>query len=139
MTALAQAAGLPPPSPLATTYKRLERLQAAGRAQRASAPRSTGPRWGYAVEVSLRITLDKTDPRAFDTFLAGCARGARSHRNPRPSSAVSMCASRSSRGTMPHYQEIYRDRILTLTPIIADNRGADAGRHHQKNQQTLPL
>jgi Lrp/AsnC family transcriptional regulator len=25
---------------------------------------------GYAVEVSLRITLDKTEPRAFDEFLA---------------------------------------------------------------------
>jgi Lrp/AsnC family transcriptional regulator len=47
------------------------------RAQRAVTTQIHWPALGYTVEVSLRITLDKTDPRAFDEFLAaarGCPR-----------------------------------------------------------------
>jgi Lrp/AsnC family transcriptional regulator len=44
---------------------------------------------GYAVEVSLRITLDKTEPRAFDEFLAA-AREVPEVTRSRPSSAGSM-------------------------------------------------
>ncbi len=73
---------------------------------------------GYAVEVSLRITLDKTDARAFDEFLSA-ARGV-------PEAVelqtflgrVDVRLSVIARD-MKHYQQIYRSRILTL-PHIAD-------------------
>ena len=65
MTQLALAVGVP----LATCYKRLDRLQGQGvlRGQHVTIDWAA---LGYAVEVSLRITLDKTDPRSFDVFLA---------------------------------------------------------------------
>ncbi|QFU07522.1 Leucine-responsive regulatory protein [Rhodobacteraceae bacterium THAF1] len=64
LSALATRAGVS--TQLAT--RRFEKLRASGvlRGQRAVID------WralGYAVEVSLRFTLDKTDPRAFDAFL----------------------------------------------------------------------
>ena len=98
-------------------YKRLERLEAAGvlRGQRAVID------WralGYAVEVSLRVSLDKTEPRAFDAFIAA-ARAV-----PEVSEIQTFLGRVDVRltvlaRTMSHYQEIYRSRILTL-PHIAD-------------------
>ncbi|MFN7598835.1 MAG: Lrp/AsnC family transcriptional regulator, partial [Cereibacter sp.] len=75
-------------------------------------------RLGYEVEVSLRFTLDKTDPRAFDEFLDG-ARGV-----PEVVSIETFLGRVDVRLTviardMRQYQEIYRSRILTL-PHIAD-------------------
>ena len=131
VTALAEAAGLP----LATAYKRLERLQAGGilRGQRRAIH---WPALGYAVEVSLRITLDKTDPRAFDTFLAAARAVPEVTEIQTFLGRVDVRLAVIAR-TMRHYQEIYRDRILTL-PHIADIE-ALMQVATIKNRQTLPL
>lgn len=131
MTQLALAVGLP----LATCYKRLDRLQSQGvlRGQHMTIDWAA---LGYGVEVSLRITLDKTDPRAFDEFLAA-ARGV-----PEVTEIQTFLGRVDVRlaviaRSMGHYQDIYRDRILTL-PHIAD---IEALMHVAtiKNQQTVPL
>ncbi len=113
MGALAEAARLP----LATAYKRIDRLKADGilRGQHAVID------WqalGYAVEVSLRITLDKTNPRAFDDFIEA-ARDV-----PEVIEIQTFLGRVDARlkiiaRDLPEYQKIYRDRILTL-PHIAD-------------------
>lgn len=131
MTQLAEAAGLP----LATCYKRLERLQAQGvlKGQRMTI------NWaalGYGVEVSLRITLDKTEPRAFDEFLAAARAVAEVTEIQTFLGRVDVRLAVIAR-SMAHYQDIYRDRILTL-PHIADIE-ALMQIATIKNQQTLPL
>jgi len=73
---------------------------------------------GYAVHVALRMTLDKTAPRAFDEFLEA----ARQVRNVlevqtflgRVDARLAVIAR-----DLPDYQRIYRDEILTL-PHVAD-------------------
>ena len=73
---------------------------------------------GYEVEVSLRVTLDKTDPNAFDRFL-DAARGVPEVVEIQTFlGRVDVRLSVLARD-MAQYQEIYRDRILTL-PHIAD-------------------
>ena len=73
---------------------------------------------GYAVEVSLRVTLDKTVPRAFDEFTAAA-------RNVPEVTQIQTFLGRVDvrlniiARDMPHYHDIYRDRILTL-PHISD-------------------
>jgi len=131
MSRLAEAAGLP----LATCYKRLERLRASGilRGTRAAIH---WPALGYTVEVSLRITLDKTEPRAFDAFLAAA------RLVPEVTEIQTFLGRVDARlaviaRDMAHYQEIYRDRILTL-PHIADIE-ALMQVATIKNRQTLPL
>ena len=91
---------------------------------------------GYSVEVSLRITLDKTQGNAFDAFQAA-ARGV-------PEviefqtflGRVDVRLSIIARD-MTHYQQVYRDQILTL-PHIAD---IEALMHvaRIKSQEVLPL
>lgn len=73
---------------------------------------------GYEVEVSLRITLDKTQARAFDDF----TRGAREI--PEVLEIQTFLGRVDVRlhviaRDMSDYQRLYRDRILTL-PHIAD-------------------
>jgi len=73
---------------------------------------------GYTVEVSLRITLDKSEPRAFDDFLAAA------REIPEVIEVQTFLGRVDARlqilaRDMAHYQDIYRDRILTL-PHIAD-------------------
>ncbi|MXQ06702.1 winged helix-turn-helix transcriptional regulator [Alphaproteobacteria bacterium GH1-50] len=73
---------------------------------------------GYEVEVSLRLTLEKTAPRAFDEMIAA-ARDV-----PEVTEIQTFLGRVDLRlvviaRDMAHYQEIYRDRILTL-PHIAD-------------------
>lgn len=73
---------------------------------------------GYAVEVSLRITLDKTNARAFDAF-ADAARAI-----PEVIEIQTFLGRVDTRLSviardMGHYQQIYRDAILTL-PHITD-------------------
>jgi Lrp/AsnC family transcriptional regulator len=73
---------------------------------------------GWSVEVSLRFTLDKTQPDAFDAFLAA-ARAV-----PEVLEIQTFLGSVDARlaviaRDMAHYQRIYRERILTL-PHIAD-------------------
>ncbi len=119
----------------ATCYKRLDRLHETGviRATRAVIDWAA---LGFTVEVSLRITLDKTQLRAFDDFMEA----ARSVPEVieiqtflgRVDTRLSVLAR-----DMGHYQEIYRDRILAL-PHIAD---IEALMHVApiKHQPTLPL
>jgi Lrp/AsnC family transcriptional regulator len=73
---------------------------------------------GYAIEVSLRVTLDKTVPRAFDEFMAA-ARNVRAVIEMQTFlGRVDVRLSLIARD-LPDYQRIYRDEILTL-PHIAD-------------------
>ena len=110
---LAAATGIAP----ATCYKRLDRLQDEGviRATRAVIDWAA---LGYGVEVSLRITLDKTQPRAFDDFLAAARDIAEVTEIQTFLGRVDTRLSVLARD-MAHYQEIYRTRILAL-PHIAD-------------------
>ena len=62
---LAERAGVTP----ASLWRRLERMRETG-VIRAIESRIDWRKLGYEVQVSLRFTLDKTDPRAFDEFLA---------------------------------------------------------------------
>jgi len=73
---------------------------------------------GYLVEVSLRFTLDKTDPRGFDEFLAAARKVPEVIEIQTFLGRVDVRLSVISRD-LAHYQEIYRTRILTL-PHIAD-------------------
>lgn len=110
---LAERAGLNP----ATCWRRLERLREKGilRGVRAVID------WralGYAVEVSLRITLDKTQPRAFDDFAAKARQIPEVLEIQTFLGQVDVRLALIARD-MAHYQEIYRERILTL-PHISD-------------------
>ncbi len=73
---------------------------------------------GYAVEVSLRITLDKTQPRAFDEFIEAARGIAEVTAIQTFLGRVDVRLSVIARD-MAHYQAIYRDQILGL-PHIAD-------------------
>lgn len=73
---------------------------------------------GYAVEVSLRVTLDKTAARAFDEFIEGARDIPEVVEIQTFLGRVDVRLSVIARG-MAHYQQLYRARILTL-PHIAD-------------------
>ena len=110
---LAARIGLSP----AAVSRRLDRLKAAGVIRGIHAVID----WralGYEVEVSLRITLDKTDPRAFDAFIAAARAVPEIAEIQTFLGRVDVRLSVLARD-MGHYQAIYRDRILTL-PHIAD-------------------
>jgi Lrp/AsnC family transcriptional regulator len=119
----------------ATCWRRLERLRAHGilRGQHAVI------NWralGYAVEVSLRVTLDKTNPRAFDEFIASARLVPEVLEIQTFLGRVDVRLHMIARD-MGHYQDIYRDRILTL-PHIAD---LEALMHLSeiKSDQSLPI
>lgn len=110
---LADLAGVTP----ATCARRLDKMQASGviRANRAVID------WralGYEVEVSLRITLDKTQPRAFDEFMQAARNVPEVVEIQTFLGRVDLRLSVIARD-MAHYQQIYRSAILTL-PHIAD-------------------
>jgi Lrp/AsnC family transcriptional regulator len=71
---------------------------------------------GYAVEVSLRITLDKTQGNAFDAFLSKARKVPEVIELQTFLGRVDVRLSIIARD-MAHYQEIYRGRILTLPHI----------------------
>ncbi|MEP2640770.1 Lrp/AsnC family transcriptional regulator [Roseobacter sp.] len=73
---------------------------------------------GYAVEVSLRVTLDKTQSRAFDDFIEAARQVAEVTEIQTFLGRVDVRLNIVARD-MPHYQAIYRQQILTL-PHIAD-------------------
>lgn len=73
---------------------------------------------GYAVEVSLRVTLDKTQARAFDEFIAAARDVPEVIEIQTFLGRVDVRLNIIARD-MSDYQEIYRDKILTL-PHIAD-------------------
>jgi Lrp/AsnC family transcriptional regulator len=112
-TDLAERAGVT----AATCWRRLEKLTEAGvlKGQHAVID------WralGWAVEVSLRFTLDKTNPRAFDDFLAAARAVPEVIEIQTFLGRVDVRLNVIARD-MTHYQEVYRARILTL-PDIAD-------------------
>ncbi|UWQ29644.1 Lrp/AsnC family transcriptional regulator [Leisingera sp. M523] len=73
---------------------------------------------GYTVEVSLRVTLDKTNPRAFDEFIESARGIAEVIEIQTFLGQVDVRLSVIARD-MPHYQQIYRAAILNL-PHITD-------------------
>jgi Lrp/AsnC family transcriptional regulator len=73
---------------------------------------------GYAVEVSLRVTLEKTQSNAFDAFLAAARQVPEVIEIQTFLGRVDVRLSVIARD-MGHYQQIYRSAILTL-PHIAD-------------------
>lgn len=91
---------------------------------------------GYEVEVSLRFTLDKTNPRAFDEFIAGARQIPEVLEIQTFLGQVDVRLSVIARD-MAHYQVIYRDQILNL-PHIAD---IEALMHvaQIKTNESLPL
>jgi Lrp/AsnC family transcriptional regulator len=110
---LAEAARIAP----ATCYKRLDRLREEGvlRATRAVID------WralGFSVEVSLRVTLDKTQSRAFDEVMAAAREIPEVVEIQTFLGRVDLRLSVLARD-MGHYQQVYRDRILAL-PHITD-------------------
>ena len=111
--ALAERAGVTP----ATLWRRLDRLREGG-VIRAEAAVINWRALGYAVEVSLRFTLDKTNPRAFDEFIVAA-------RDVPEVIAIETFLGRVDvrlnviARDMGHWTGIYRDRILTL-PHIAE-------------------
>ena len=113
VASLAAASGMT----LARCYKRLDRLAEIGviRGLRA------GIDWralGYEVMVSLRVTLDKTEARAFDEFIHAARAVPEVTEIQTFLGRVDLRLGVSAR-SMAHYQEIYHTRILTL-PHIAD-------------------
>ena len=111
---LAELAGVTP----TTCSRRLDRLSRAGviRGQRAVIDWAA---LGWEVEVSLRFTLDKTDPRAFDEFLAAARAVPEVTEIQTFLGSVDFRLSVIARD-MAHWQEVYRDRILAL-PHVADS------------------
>lgn len=101
----------------ATAWRRLEKLGEAGVLK----GRHAVIDWralGWAVEVSLRFTLDKTNPRAFDEFLDAARKVPEVIEIQTFLGRVDVRLNVIARD-MGHYQEVYRDRILTL-PHISD-------------------
>ncbi len=128
---LAERAGVTP----ATAWRRLEKLRERGVIR----GEQTVIGWkalGWAVEVSLRFTLDKANPRAFDEFLAAARRVPEVIEIQTFLGRVDVRLHVIARD-LGHYQEIYRDRILTL-PHIAD---IEALMHvaRLKSDESLPL
>jgi Lrp/AsnC family transcriptional regulator, cysteine-sensing transcriptional activator len=118
-----------------TCWRRLERLREVG----VLLALETVIDWaalGYTVEVSLRFTLDKTQPRAFDEFLAAARRVPEVLEIQTFLGRVDVRLSVIARD-MAHYQQLYRSRILTL-PHIAD---IEALMHlaRIKRDEALPL
>jgi Lrp/AsnC family transcriptional regulator len=101
----------------ATLWRRLDRLREGG------VIRSEGAviDWralGYSVEVSLRFTLDKTNPRAFDEFIAAARLVPEVIGIETFLGRVDVRLNVIARD-MGHWTGIYRDRILAL-PHIAE-------------------
>ncbi|UYV38540.1 Lrp/AsnC family transcriptional regulator [Rhodobacteraceae bacterium D3-12] len=110
---LAERCGLSP----ASCWRRVEKMQAGGVIKRQEAIID----WtalGYSVEVSLRVTLDKTQTRAFDEFIAAAREVPEVIEIQTFLGRVDVRLSVIAKD-MPHYQQVYRARILTL-PHIAD-------------------
>ncbi|MBC9246614.1 Lrp/AsnC family transcriptional regulator [Paracoccus sp. 11-3] len=74
---------------------------------------------GWEVQVSLRFTLDKTEPRAFDEFMAAARKVPEVTEIQTFLGSVDLRLSVIARD-MAHWQQIYRDRILTL-PHVSDS------------------
>ncbi|SNR43897.1 Lrp/AsnC family transcriptional regulator [Puniceibacterium sediminis] len=94
------------------------------------------PALGYTVEVSLRITLDKSRPQAFEEFAEAARQVPEVIEIQTFLGQVDARLSVIARD-MAHYQQVYRGQILTL-PHITD---IDALMHvaRLKTDESLPL
>ncbi len=101
----------------ATLWRRVERLREKG-VITATRARIDWKALGFAVEVSLRFTLDKTNPRAFDEFIEGARAVAEVVGIETFLGLVDVRLNAVARD-MGHWQEVYRERILAL-PHIAE-------------------
>lgn len=110
---LAELAGVTP----ATCSRRLDKLARAGILIGQHAVIDWAA-LGWEVEVSLRFTLDKANPRAFDEFLAA-ARAVREVTEIQTFLGRVDVRLNVIARDIAHYQQIYREKILTL-PHIAD-------------------
>ena len=108
---LAERAGVTP----ASLWRRLERMRETG-VIRSIESRIDWRRLGYEVQVSLRFTLDKTDPRAFDDFLAAARLVPEVTEIQTFLGSVDLRLSVIARD-MAHWQQLYRERILTLPHV----------------------
>ncbi len=119
----------------ATCWRRLEKMQSAGMILGHEAVIDWAA-LGYAVEVSLRVTLDKTQPRAFDEFVAAARLIPEVLEIQTFLGRVDVRLSVIARD-MAQYQDVYRGRILTL-PHIAD---IEALMHiaRLKSNEALPI
>ena len=119
----------------ATAARRLEKLSAKGilKGQHAVIDWT---KLGFAVEVSLRFTLDKTAPRAFDEFQDAARLIPEVIAIQTFLGRVDLRLSVIARD-MTHYQSLYRNQILTL-PHIAE---VEALMHVAtiKTTETLPI
>lgn len=111
---LAQRAGVTP----ASLWRRLERMRETG-VIAAIQSRIDWRALGWEVQVSLRFTLDKTEPRAFDDFMAAAREVPEVVEIQTFLGSVDLRLSVIARD-MAHWQQIYRDRILRL-PHVADS------------------
>jgi Lrp/AsnC family transcriptional regulator len=101
----------------ATLWRRLERLRDGGVLKGEEAV-IDWRKLGYEVEVSLRFTLDKTNPRAFDEFIAAAREVPEVVGIETFLGRVDVRLNVIARD-MGQYQDIYRARILAL-PHIAE-------------------
>ncbi|RLJ60157.1 AsnC family transcriptional regulator [Litoreibacter meonggei] len=119
----------------ATAARRLEKLSAKGILKGQYAVIDWA-KLGFAVEVSLRFTLDKTAPRAFDEFQDAARKIPEVIAIQTFLGRVDLRLSVIARD-MAHYQSLYRNQILTL-PHIAE---VEALMHVAtiKTTETLPI
>ncbi|WP_295043032.1 Lrp/AsnC family transcriptional regulator [uncultured Paracoccus sp.] len=111
---LAERAGIAP----ASLWRRVEKLRDTG-VIAAIQGRIDWRKLGYELQVSLRFTLDKTHPRAFDEFIAAARQVPEVTEIQTFLGSVDLRLSVIARD-IAHWQQIYRDRILTL-PHVADS------------------
>jgi len=111
---LAERAGVTP----ASLWRRLDRMRETG-VIRAVESRIDWRKLGYEVQVSLRFTLDKTEPRAFDNFVAAARKVPEVTEIQTFLGSVDLRLSVIARD-MAHWQDLYRDSILTL-PHVSDS------------------
>ncbi|ABL69856.1 MULTISPECIES: Lrp/AsnC family transcriptional regulator [Paracoccus] len=112
--ALAERAGVT----AASLWRRLDRMRETGVIRTIEA-RIDWRKLGYEVQVSLRFTLDKTHPRAFDEFIAAARRVPEVTEIQTFLGSVDLRLSVIARD-MAHWQQLYRESILTL-PHVADS------------------
>ena len=119
----------------ATLSRRLDRMRAGG-VLRGVRGVIHWPALGYSVEVSLRITLDKSVPRAFEEFTEAAREVPEVLEIQTFLGQVDVRLKVIARD-MGHYQQLYRDRLLTL-PHITD---VEALMHvaRVKSDEALPL